>query len=227
MIQHVWERCSEVRSAELVYVATDDERIASRVRGFGGEVVMTPPELASGTDRVAFAARSIEADIIINVQGDEPLMHPALIEAALAPVLLNETIEIGTAATTLLDETELSNPTNVKVVRSSSGRALYFSRAPIPFKRDAEISGADAPPYLKHIGLYIYRADALQRFALFPESVLERYEKLEQLRALENDMYVHVEQFEYNPIAVDVLDDVQTVLEAMKRAEATQAPVRH
>jgi 3-deoxy-manno-octulosonate cytidylyltransferase (CMP-KDO synthetase) len=213
MIRRVWDRCMAVPGIDGVYVATDDERIAACVRGFGGEAIMTSSDLASGTDRMAFVARMIDADLYVNVQGDEPCIPPALIAAAVTPLLLDRAIDIGTAATRLAEESDIASPAVVKVVRSNTGRALYFSRSAVPFRRDDAASVA----YLKHVGIYVFRKEALLRFSSLPESALERAERLEQLRALEHDMRVHVELVAYDSLAVDVPEDVQRVEDAIAR----------
>jgi len=215
MIQHVWEQCTKSALADRIIVATDDERIASVVRSFGGEAVLTNPALASGSERVAAVAREIEGDIFVNVQGDEPMMPPDTIDAVIRPLHYNPSIDIGTAALSCNPASIANNSNVVKVVCTADGRALYFSRAAIPFHRD------DGKPTwhrgsLKHIGIYAFRRASLLRFAELPESPLERSERLEQLRALESGMHIHVEIVEYDSIAVDVPEDVERVVSALK-----------
>ena len=217
MIQRVYEQAMKSAFGQRVIVATDDERIASKVREFGGEVFTTPQDIASGSERVAYAAKNFDADIYVNVQGDEPLMPPETIDRTIQPLIENDQIEIGTAACKIKNENELLNPNVVKVVRSITGRALYFSRAPIPYKRDRnDESNRESDLYLKHIGIYAYRKNALERFAALEESMLERTEKLEQLRALENGIYIHVAIVGQDSVSVDTPDDVQKVLEKLK-----------
>jgi 3-deoxy-manno-octulosonate cytidylyltransferase (CMP-KDO synthetase) len=217
MIRHVWERCMSVPGIAGVFVATDDDRIAACVRGFGGVAIMTPADLASGTDRVAFVARTLDADIYANVQGDEPGIPPSLISATLAPVFGNPAIDIGTAATPITHAEDMGNPAIVKVVRAEDGRAMYFSRAPIPFPRVDAAAAPSAIGALRHVGLYVFRREALLLFSSLGESRLERIERLEQLRALEHGMHVHVELVEHESVAVDVPEDVERALDALRR----------
>jgi 3-deoxy-D-manno-octulosonate cytidylyltransferase len=214
MVRRVWEQCMASELAQRVIVATDDERIAEAVREFGGEAVMTPPELNSGSERVAAVAEQIPGDIFVNVQGDEPLIPPSTIDAAIKPLLESEAIDIGTVACPLRSRDELMNPNVVKIACTADGRALYFSRAPIPYNRD----GSDLlEGYSKHIGIYAFRRQALQRFAALPESALERRERLEQLRALEDGMHIHVSMVAGDTVAVDVPGDVELVLKRLRK----------
>lgn len=223
MIRRVWERCSASTCAARVIIATDDERIAAEVAGFGGESVMTPPELASGSERMAWVARRIDGDVFINVQGDEPLMPPETIDAV-AAVLIDSDADIATAACPLLNSDALRNPNVVKLVTDRSGNALYFSRAPIPYDRDGtedRVQGGngfgEGGVYVKHIGIYAFRRDALLRFATLPPSVLEQLEKLEQLRALENGMRIRVAFVPTDSQSVDTPEDLAAVEETIRR----------
>lgn len=209
MVQRVWEQCCASTLAQSVLVATDDERIAHAVQHFGGQSFMTPPELNSGSERVAFVAKRIRGDIFVNVQGDEPLIPPATIDSAIEPLLSNNAIDIGTVACPIRSLDDYLNPNVVKVACTGNGRALYFSRAPIPFHRDEQDSIEGC---LKHIGIYAFRREALLQFASLPESALERTERLEQLRALEHGMYIHAACVESDSVAVDVPGDVALVL---------------
>lgn len=219
MIERVYTQCTRAQFSSRVIVATDDERIASEVHRFGGEFCMTPSEVASGTERVAIAVKHYHADIIVNVQGDEPLIPHDTIDQTIEPLINNSEIEIGTAATAVNDTSDIRNPNVVKVVRSHTGRALYFSRAPIPFLRDAS-NEVSFSTYLKHVGIYAFRRSSLEQFTAFPISPLENMEKLEQLRALENGMYIHVALVTGDSIAVDVPEDIGKVL-AHLRQETT------
>ncbi len=181
LVQHVYERAAAARCSDRVIVATDDERIATAARGFGAEVAMTSSEHPSGTDRVAEVARGVDAELIANVQGDEPLIDPAAIDAAVRPLVEDSAIPMGTLSCPIEDVAELANPNVVKVVTDVGGFALYFSRLPIPFVRD---SGAGSSRF-RHIGLYVYRRDFLLELAKLAPTPLEEGEKLEQLRALE------------------------------------------
>ncbi|MDO5538409.1 MAG: 3-deoxy-manno-octulosonate cytidylyltransferase, partial [Desulfovibrionaceae bacterium] len=180
LIQRVWEVVSEARGMDEVIVATDDARIASCVEGFGGRVCMTSPDCASGSDRVREVAESVPADVYINVQGDEPLLEPAAIERLAAVFREDASVQAATLCSRISPE-QGASPNQVKVVCAGNGDALYFSRAVIPFARDA---GTEVT-YLGHIGIYAYRAEVLKRFASLPPSPLELVEKLEQLRLLQ------------------------------------------
>ncbi|MBF0179095.1 MAG: 3-deoxy-manno-octulosonate cytidylyltransferase [Magnetococcales bacterium] len=189
-----WVHEAAIRcGATTVVVATDDARIRNAVHGFGGRVVMTSPDHASGTDRVAEAARDLDEEVIINVQGDEPLLDPALIDRLAAPLLADPTLTMATVAQPLGDPADHANPNIVKLVVDRNGNALYFSRAPIPWDRDRVIPpGTGHPCMLHHVGMYGFRADFLQTFATLPPTPLERLERLEQLRVLEHGHAIRV-----------------------------------
>ncbi|MBK9139271.1 MAG: 3-deoxy-manno-octulosonate cytidylyltransferase [Verrucomicrobia bacterium] len=212
LVQHVVERCRLARSLADVIVATDDERIATVARGFC-RVEMTSPDHPSGTDRIAEVMRRVEADAAVNIQGDEPLMDPAVVDAV-AGALAGA--EMSTAATPLRDPADYDNPNVVKVVVSRAGRALYFSRRTIPYLRDAASRSVTeqlaAFPFLKHLGIYGYRRDTLLRLVGFPVSALEQAERLEQLRALENGICIAVVRVDHESVGVDVPADVERVL---------------
>ena len=214
MIQHVYERTAQTRSIDRVIVATDDERIAAAVESFGGEVQMTRDDHPSGTDRLAEVAGRIEADLIVNVQGDEPLIDPVMIESAVAPLLADPAIEMGTLMTRITDLEEYDNPNVVKVVTDRAGFALYFSRASIPHGRDLSVGVVPDLSY-KHIGLYIYQRDFLLKYPKLPETPLEQLEKLEQLRALEHGHRIRVVETDRQSIGVDVPSDVDRVLQLL------------
>ena len=217
LVQHVVERCREATSLTEVIVATDDERIAEVAREFCS-VEMTRTDHLSGTDRIAEVAARRDCDAVVNVQGDEPLIAPEVIDAVAGA--LSEA-EITTAATLVNNISDYSDPNVVKVVVSAAGRALYFSRRTIPFVRDlAEESPEQqlqAFPFLKHLGIYGYRCEALRRLVEFPPSPLEQTERLEQLRALENGIEIAVCPVEYEAIGVDVPEDVQRVEALLSR----------
>ncbi len=191
-------------------VATDDERIAAAVRGAGGEAILTSPEAASGTDRLAEAARSIPADIYVNIQGDEPMMSPENIDRAVEAILEPGEKKIATLAIPM-PPAEASDPNTVKVAVARDGRALYFSRAPIPFPRSG------APAYWKHLGLYAYRAAALAELAALPPSPLEKTESLEQLRWLEAGYDIWVARAWSDSIGVDTPEDLARVEEFLRK----------
>jgi len=204
MIQHVYERGKEAGLDDL-FVATDDERVKKIVESFGGKVIMTNPNHASGTDRCAEAARILHLennDIIINIQGDEPFIRKEEIHL-LVDMFDNQEIQIATLAKPIATEEELNNPNKVKVVFSNSNRALYFSRSPIP-----HTSHLTPHTSYKHLGIYAYRNDILQQITQLPLSSLEEIEKLEQLRWLENDYTIHIQICHYESLAVDTPEDL-------------------
>ena len=211
LIQHVVEQCRKATSLADVILATDDERIAACARQFC-RVEMTRADHPSGSDRIAEVAARCECDAVLNVQGDEPLMDPAVIDAVAGALAHNE---ISTAATAIRDVAEYDNPNVVKVVTGTDDRALYFSRRTIPFVRDAASQPTAqqmaAFPFLKHLGIYGYRRETLLRLVKFPVSPLENAEKLEQLRALENGIGIGVVRVNYESIGVDVPADVARV----------------
>ncbi len=208
LIWYVWEKAKESACAARVVVATDDERIVAAVRGFGGEAVLTSPECASGTDRVAEAARGLSEEIVINLQGDEPLMHPSVIDAVAEPLILDPAVLMATAALPQEDLEEYARPSVVKVVTDDRGDALYFSRAPIPHYRDAGHGR-----YRKHLGIYGYRRDFLFRVAALPPSPLEHAERLEQLRVLQRGFRIRVVDVRYDSVGVDTPEDLRAVEE--------------
>lgn len=220
MLQHVWERAGRAGSVRRVVVATDDQRIAEAVAAWGGEAVMTRREHRSGTERLAEAAARIEAAILINVQGDEPLMDPGAIDAAVEALRADPATSVATLCTPLRAGEELMDPNVVKVTLDFQSDALYFSRAPIPWVRD---SGAiSSPVHFKHLGLYVYRREALLEFPTLPPGTLERVEQLEQLRWLENGWKIRVVETDYDAISVDVPADVARVEARLRQSAAAQ-----
>ena len=211
LIQHVVERCREASALADVIVATDDERFAQVAAEFC-TVEMTRADHSTGTDRIAEVIARLDCDAVVNMQGDEPLIAPAVIDAV-ASALVDA--EMTTAATAVNNISELEDSNSVKVVVSTTGRALYFSRRTIPFLRDlSEESPSQqlsAFPFLKHLGIYGYRRETLQRLVGFAPSPLEQAEQLEQLRALENDIAIAVCKVDYDAVGVDVPEDVQRV----------------
>jgi 3-deoxy-manno-octulosonate cytidylyltransferase (CMP-KDO synthetase) len=208
MIEHVYTRVARARGLDRVVVLTDDERIARAVEGFGGEVEMTPEDCASGTDRIAWAARRWDAAAtaaVINIQGDEPLIDPEEVSRIAEHLAAHPGDPVVTLATPATAE-EMANPNAVKVVLARDGAALYFSRSPIPFPRSP---GGFAP--LKHLGIYGYQREALLRLAGLPPTPLERSESLEQLRALENGIPIRVLIVERGSFGVDTAEDLERV----------------
>ncbi|MGP8198926.1 MAG: 3-deoxy-manno-octulosonate cytidylyltransferase [Limisphaerales bacterium] len=216
LIQRVVEQCQKARSLDEVVVGTDDTRIWEVAQNFC-RVEMTAPEHVSGTDRVAEVAANCACDGVVNIQGDEPLIDPRVIDAV-AGALAGE--EMSTAATLIKDVAEWDNPNVVKVVVNAAGRALYFSRRTIPYVRDAATGAQQlaAFPFLKHLGIYGYRRAALLRLVKCKVSPLEQAEKLEQLRALENGLHIAVVKMNYDGVGVDVPADLKRVEQILKRA---------
>jgi len=219
MIEHVYRRAAAARSIGAVMVATDHELVARAVEAFGGNVRMTRTSHRSGSDRLAEVAEQLTCEIIVNVQGDEPLIEPAMIDEAVAPLAEDPAIEISTLCRRIEDPADYLDPGVVKVVTDRNGFALYFSRAPIPFIRgSAPPTPLGALPALtrgrvacKHIGLYVYRREALLRFARLTPTPLEQAESLEQLRALEHGFRLKVVETQYDSIGVDTLEDLERV----------------
>jgi 3-deoxy-manno-octulosonate cytidylyltransferase (CMP-KDO synthetase) len=208
MIQHVWERAKQSRYLSDVLVATDDERIAEAVRDFGGRVRMTRVDHPSGTDRLAEVASSDSAALYVNIQGDEPLIDPEAIDAAILSVLGDEPVSMGTLKKQIVDPTDIVNTNVVKVVTNLLGDAIYFSRCAIPYERD----GRNGPPlYFKHIGLYVYRREFLLSYPDLSVGPLEQAERLEQLRAIENGYRIRVVATEYESLGVDTPEDLDRV----------------
>ena len=207
MLQHVYERASLARYLTATLIATDDERVYKAARGFGARVVMTRADHVSGTDRVAEAASAENAELVVNIQGDEPLIDPAAIDAAILPLAHDPGIVMGTLKKHIGDPREITDPNVVKVVTDSNGDAIYFSRCPIPYERDQARPGT----HFKHIGLYVYRRDFLLGYSALPVGPLERAERLEQLRALENGYRIRVVETEFESWGVDTPEDLERV----------------
>jgi 3-deoxy-manno-octulosonate cytidylyltransferase (CMP-KDO synthetase) len=234
MLQHVWERASQTRYLTDLVVATDDDRIRKAAESFGAKVILTRDDHASGTDRVAEAASASHATVIVNIQGDEPMIDPFAIDAAVLGMLHDENVPMGTLKKRIERAQEIDDPGVVKVVTDHQGNALYFSRSPIPHHRDSAMQprasargytadanrtanvneqafDADAPVYFKHIGLYVYRREFLLAYPDLPVGPLEQAERLEQLRALENGFRIRVVETEYESLGVDTPADWQIV----------------
>jgi 3-deoxy-manno-octulosonate cytidylyltransferase (CMP-KDO synthetase) len=217
LVQHVWERSLKAKGMCRVLIATDDDRIAEGALNFGAEVVMTSPDHPSGTDRIAEVISRLRGIThVINVQGDEPLIDPLLIGNLGKAMANDRTIGMITAATPFTDRRESDDPNCVKVVVSTKGDALYFSRSRIPYHRDAKDKVSEVPPLL-HLGIYGYRRDVLRKLVRYAPSPLETCEKLEQLRALEHGIPIRVITTSYRGRGVDTPADV-TVVEKLLRA---------
>jgi len=207
MIEHVCRRAQAARSVDAAIVATDDDRIAEAVDAFGGTAVLTSPSHATGTDRLAEVAASLDAEVVVNVQGDEPLMEPEAIDDAVAPLLSRPDEVVSTLRRAIDDPVDLHTPSVVKVVVDVNGYALYFTRAAVPFVRP----GHPAPAAWRHIGLYVYRRQFLLKLAGMPQTVLERAEGLEQLRILEHGYRIRTVETSTDCIGVDTPEDLDRV----------------
>lgn len=216
MVQHVYQRAAQAATLERLVVATDDPRIQKAVAQFDGEVLMTSREHPSGTDRVAEAARQLmlkDDAIVVNIQGDEPLLRAEMIDSLVQNLQKNIDVPMATLAYPDTDKNDLTDPGVVKVVLDSKGRALYFSRSPIPAFRDR----SSLPPYYKHLGFYAYRNGFLQEFSKLSPGVLEKLEKLEQLRALEHGFPISVVVTPFDSISVDTPEDLARVRKIMEK----------
>jgi len=211
LIQHVYERVSLSSAVSSIAVATDDERIAQAVEKFGGRFIMTSPDHKSGTDRMVEASKVTGGDIIVNVQGDEPLIEPSVIDAVVEKLIGDREIVCSTAAFARTDKEIYHDPNAVKVVIDLKGRALYFSRSPLPFYRDSDFHTA----YI-HVGIYCFRRDFLDIYSGLTQSTLETAEKLEQLRILENGYKIGVVVTEHAAIGIDTMEDLERVKRLMK-----------
>jgi len=214
MLQHVYERASQARYLTSTIVATDDERVYEAARSFGARVRMTRADHLSGTDRVAEVASAENAPIVVNIQGDEPFIDPGAIDAAILPLVHEPEIVMGTLKKKIEMAREIADPNVVKVVTDQAGDAIYFSRCPIPFCRAGKEESAVA--YFKHIGLYVYQREFLLGYSNLPVGPLERAERLEQLRALENGYRIRVVETEYESWGVDTPEDLERVSRLME-----------
>jgi 3-deoxy-manno-octulosonate cytidylyltransferase (CMP-KDO synthetase) len=220
MVQRVWEGARQAKHLDDVVVATDDERIARACRDFGATVVLTAADHPTGTDRLAEVARGLSAEIIVNIQGDEPLIEGFVVDAAVDALLADSDAPMSTVAHRAAPGAE-NDPNRVKVVLDRLGRALYFSRAPVPFARDRSVT----PTYWQHIGLYAYRRDFLLQFVEWPQTDAEKAESLEQLRALENGHPIRVAVIEgWESMGVDVPEDVGRVESRLARRAGAARP---
>lgn len=222
MVQHVYERTARASLVSEVIVATDDERIAAAVRAFGGRAEMTSPNHETGTDRLAEVAAKLSSDLIVNVQGDEPLIEPDMIDEAVMPLTLDPAIQMGTLKSRIRTLHDFLSPNVVKVVTDDNGFALYFSRSPLPNFRDKwndlkdEAFASGRLLCYKHVGLYVYRRDFLLSYSKMKPTFLELAEKLEQLRVLETGGRIRVVETEFESVGVDIPSDLEKVLEKLK-----------
>jgi 3-deoxy-manno-octulosonate cytidylyltransferase (CMP-KDO synthetase) len=231
MIQHVYERTARASLINEVIVATDDERIQRAVASFGGTCRMTRADHETGTDRLAEVAETVDADIVVNVQGDEPLIEPEMIDQAIRPFLSDTSLKMGTLKTRIRCLHDFLGPNVVKVVTDRDGYALYFSRSPLPFFRDKwrdlkdESFASGKLLCYKHVGLYVFRRDFLLEYAAMTPTFLELSEKLEQLRAVENGIRIRVEETEFESIGVDTPEDLAKACERFKSIQLSSRQV--
>jgi 3-deoxy-manno-octulosonate cytidylyltransferase (CMP-KDO synthetase) len=215
MIQRVYERAKLATRADRVIVATDDDRILQAVHAFGGDARMTRPDHRTGTERVAEVAAHEAGDVFVNVQGDEPLLDPAAVDIAIGALVDDPQAAIATVATAIKRPGDIMDPNICKVVLDFDENALYFSRAPIPWVRDT--GSKTVARHWKHLGLYVFRRDALLEYPTLPQGELERIEQLEQLRWLENGWKIRVAEVEHDAISVDVPEDVTRVEKLLEK----------
>ena len=224
LVQHVYERARQSKRADAVIVATDDPRIVSAVESFGGQVMRTRRDHTSGTDRVAEVAGQIDADLILNLQGDEPLIDPASLDLLFDLLMCHPRSDMATLATPLRSLEQWQNPNCVKVVCDITGRALYFSRSPIPHVRDGQPDFTRRPSrFLLHVGLYAYRRPFLLRVAALPPEPLEQLEKLEQLRVLSLGHPIQVGVIENSGFGVDTYDDYRRFVSTYRQSQSGRA----
>jgi 3-deoxy-manno-octulosonate cytidylyltransferase (CMP-KDO synthetase) len=219
MLAWVYEAAGACPQLDRVVIATDSAEVIDFCLQNNFPVQLTSSDLPSGTDRVHAVAQQISADIYVNIQGDEPLLKPDHLTALLRPFAQPQ-VQVSTLKV-LCSPGNITNPNAVKVVTAADGRALYFSRAPIPYDRDAQARESTPPQYWKHIGLYAYRKAALERFPTLPPSALEQTERLEQLRFLENGIDIHVEPTDFDTIGVDTEEDLHRVEDLLRRTRTT------
>ena len=229
LVQLVWERAKEAKRLDQLLVATDDQRILGAVKGFGGQAVMTPSDLPTGTDRVWAAAKETSARIIVNIQGDEPLLSPGMVDHLIQVLEDEPKAQMATLGFPMKELKGYTDPNIVKVVTDPAGWALYFSRAPIPYRRRPETgdrrqetgdggqgTGDGAGVWTKHIGLYAYRRELLEQFVQWPRSLLEKTEGLEQLRALEHGVRIRLVDSPQDTIGVDTPEDLTRVKKVLR-----------
>ena len=217
MIQRVVERAKLAKTAGRVIVATDDERIVSKVEEFGGEARMTRAEHRTGTERIAEVAAHVDGQVFVNVQGDEPLLDPAAVDAAVTALLEEPAAAVSTVAVAIRTPADIMDPNVVKTVLDFDDNALYFSRTPIPWVRDS--AHKTHARHLKHLGLYAFRRDALVEYPTLPVGELERLEQLEQLRWMENGWKIRVAEVEHDAVSVDVPEDVERVEKLLRQTQ--------
>jgi len=211
LIQRVFEQVKKSKKVSDIFIATDSEKIIKIVESFGGKAILTSSKHQSGTDRIAEAVQNLETDFIINVQGDEPLISPNLIDSLISVLENDDEVSFVSAMRKIDNLEDLDNPNCVKVITDFSQNAIYFSRSKIPFSRDNDFQN-----YFQHIGIYGYKKDFLLKYSQLPQTVLEQTEKLEQLRAIENGFKIRMVETEYKSIGVDTLADLEKVRQIWK-----------
>mgnify|MGYP001578221816 CR=1 FL=1 len=216
VIQHTWENAKKSKSIDDLIVATDDKRIYNVAKGFGANVVYTSIAHKSGSDRLTEVAASIDAKIIVNIQADEPLLHPSMIDDVAGAILKDKTLVMATLCHKISNAAHIQDPNVVKVVFDRNGLALYFSRSPIPYERMGSDDKLQVIDYYKHIGIYAYAKDFLFTFKSLPQSHLEKTEKLEQLRVLENGYRIKVIETKFDTIGIDTPEDLEKAIETIK-----------
>jgi len=216
VIQHTWENAKKSKSIEDLVIATDDKRIYNAARGFGAKVIYTSKAHRSGSDRLTEVASSVDAKVIVNIQADEPLIHPSMIDDVVDPILRGKDIQMTTLCHKIKDEHELFDRNVVKVVMDRKGIALYFSRAVIPYKPRSINNGHRVKNHYKHIGIYGYTKDFLFTFKSLPQSPLEKVEKLEQLRVIENGYKIKVMETKHDSVGIDTPEDLVKAMELIK-----------
>ncbi len=217
MLQHVWERVKRCHSLSTVVIACDEKHVFDCAKSFGAEVVMTKKDHPSGSDRVAEAIAHYDSDIVVNIQADEPLIEPDLIDDLVQVLSKEPQAVISTAVQRCVSIEDFLNPNVVKVVLNQKKEALYFSRAPIPFKRDGDLVAEDVKNFFRHLGIYAYRREFLVEYCSWPKSFLEDQEKLEQLRVLEAGYRIKTVETSMHSIGVDTIEDVAKVEEYLKK----------
>ncbi len=215
LVQHVYESAKRAKLLNELCIATEDQRVLDTCKRFGAQARMTSAQHASGTDRIAEVAAVGSADVYVNIQGDEPMVHPDMIDQLITPFLSDDSVLMTTLMTKIENKKELENPNVVKVITDLRGDALYFSRSVIPFDRDNQASSPTT--YFRHLGLYAYRRDFLLGFSSLKPSRLEQTEKLEQLRVLENGYRIRVVETPHRTIAVDTIEDLEKVREIFEK----------
>ena len=216
VIQHTWENAKKSNSIDDLIIATDDKRIYNTAKGFGANVVYTSVAHKSGSDRLTEVAASIDARIIVNIQADEPLLHPSMIDDVTGAILKDNALVMATLCNRIKNAAEIHDPSVVKVVFDRNGFALYFSRSSIPYERMGSDDKLQIIDYYKHIGIYAYAKDFLFTFKSLPQSRLEKTEKLEQLRVMENGYRIKVIETKFDTIGIDTPEDLEKAVEIIK-----------